>query len=287
MALGVAMLASGCDPQHPFDDVRVKARLRADGSAAVAVDAYQQAMTPGVEEWDDGALSDEVARRTGLGTPVGAPQLYSDQFGFDTVGVEIAPATAGALTLRLDDLASVLDDLGIAGDATVFVSICNAAGTGGASATGMETEMKDSCAVWEGRVADLPANGAVTVVTPVRAGGSDIGYIVALAIIAVIGATALWGLSPAFRRRRALARIGVAGAAVAAFVQPLVHIRTGNDGGFLTTGQDIGEDRASWLGLASLALVVLLGIGAAVQATRTHRHRRTRSNWPPPTAAPA
>ena len=130
--LAVVVLTSGCDPGHPFDDARVKIQVREDGIALVAADVFPEGMRNGLDAVGDGELSAAVAHAMDVGSIVGEPATYADEFGFETVAVDLLLRSSQAqLTIPLRPLVDALLQHGVDPTATVFFSICHAAGDGG------------------------------------------------------------------------------------------------------------------------------------------------------------
>lgn len=262
--LAVVVLTSGCDPGHPFDDARVKIQVREDGIALVAADVFPEGMRNGLDAVGDGELSAAVAHAMDVGSIVGEPATYADEFGFETVAVDLLLRSSQAqLTIPLRPLVDALLQHGVDPTATVFFSICHAAGDGGVSGTSVDLVARSSCAVWEGSFASLPDDAVVRVDPSPDTSLARLVPEIGFWLFSALGAIGVIGLAPRWHRTRHAWRSAVA---IAVFgilaICTASAVRRGFDDPFVDAGQVVGGPPSVTFarGLVAIATIIVAGV---------------------------
>ena len=273
LAALISLALSGCQPSHSSADFRVKVRLRDDNAAAVAADVNARGMEGSLDAPDPGELSVAIAEAIAIGV-VTEPRVYVDEFGFQSVGVDVQSRVDERLIVELGVIAEALAAVGVDSGAVGFVSVCNASGDGGATGRWVEFVMRSSCGVWEGSLDGMPSNGVVAL-DPSSTQRWHVPAGVSALLIAV-GLLGVSGLGPRFVGLRGVSGVGVAVAVIGLTTQwlRLTIARLLNNDSFSQTGQLIDDPTPVWVGRWNLVAVVVL-VGAAVtQTIRSTRARR-------------
>ena len=263
--VGLPLLTAGCDPGHPFDDVRVKVFSNGDGSATIAADGVAPRSASIGTVFSDEAFLDAMVDALAIGDPTGPAKVPPDP-GSSAPSLQLTGVDPTTLRVSMAAVVRVMDHFGYGSDAFVFVSVCTSALHGRASGIDVEIVHESSCAIWEPTVGTAATTNAVaTLRFEERSDPTDSSPVLAV-ILAILGtaAAATWAASP--RRKAWWVAIGIAlaamttslGLSIGAVVSGAIHDTWFETGQTFDDGLNTG--RRTVVYVAILAGIVLPGV---------------------------
>jgi hypothetical protein len=272
MALGLA----ACDPRHPFEDVQVKIFSNGDGQATMSAEVHVDSAEGTTV--DEAAFLDALASELGLGEVVGPAIVHPDR-NSSGPAIQLSGVDQDLLTVSLASVLDVMDQFGLSGDATVFVSVCTPALNGTASGKGVDRAHRSSCATWEPTPRPATTDAVATLTFASRSAPSETSTLLALvlAVVGIAGAAAFVRASGVFRK------VGLAGSIVAGIVSLVVAASAAISGIRLSdtwfdTGQTFDAALSSgYRKVIAVALIAGVAGPAVVMLAGTVVHRRSKA----------
>lgn len=131
-----ALVATGCDPGHPFVDLHVTVFSEGDGTAEVGV----RVRPPEGLDVDEAEVAAAMVEALDIGR---AKPVGPERRTFEVDGVN-----EDRIAVAVDDVLAVAQRFGFPATSSSFVSVCAPAEAGRASGVGVSVGRYSSCATW-------------------------------------------------------------------------------------------------------------------------------------------